>query len=155
MFGLFAHVYDIDDVIAAFCNYGNPTDAEVTYYLNTSNGKIDTTNTGSDSENIFTIVPLPYSFIEDLKTKPRLTKGDDVAVQATEIIKNSNCVGDIYNLFDKQTSGTEWLRERVKASAVRWLDMNGILPPSMSHVVNIQENAPETDKCVNIKVDLL
>lgn len=118
---LFSHSYDIDTIILALCG-------TTPQWLETATGTLSNEEPAHiPASKRFLIVPLPTSFLNELKTDA----AEDT--QSTEIL----------NLIPQSTSQLPahfshgrpgaWLRERVKDAALEWLDMHNLIPPSMRH----------------------
>lgn len=136
---LFDHVFDIDAVLPAFC--GDHHDGR--WLLCTRDGQLiaetDQTDTqhiqdGDDANHWHVIEPLPVSFLEQLKTHEKLGRlSAEVQAQVLDMLSQCQRVHHLQPFFDQGQAGG-WLRDRVKAEAMNWMDVRGLIPPSMRHV---------------------
>lgn len=137
---LFDHKYDIDDVLRAFCG----ADHSGRWLLCTRDGRViaeapqgaptTTVADGDDANHWHVIDPLPASYLAELRIheRKRHLSADEQADLATRLAPLQSCAA-LPALFDQGRVGG-WLRERVKESALEWLDLRGLIPPSMRHV---------------------
>ena len=144
---LFAHKYDIDDILAALC-------AESPAYLNTTNGTFSPTPpANTPPANIFPIEPLPASFIKELTTHAE-RQHLNTAEQATlHTWLQTASVQTLPELFAEGRPGG-WIRERVKEVALEWLDSHNLIPPSMRHINRSKATVTSTGKLVTIESDV-
>lgn len=137
---LFDHKFDIDDLIRAFCG----SDYNGQWWLNSRTGEllqypeaeIDQLKLvdGSDHGHLNRIIPLPFSFVSELKKHEarRYLAAEDLA-QLDTILHDSTETANFINHFEQGRAGG-WLRERVKEAVIEWLGHRDMIPPSMLHV---------------------
>lgn len=155
---LFDHKYDIDDLIKAFC----ASDKQGRFILNSRTGELtfeeqdDIENSsyidGDDKGHIREIIPLPHSFINEIRENPDLKRAD--AKQQADIqnlLKPVVAPVQLVSLFEGPYGG--WFRERVKEACLEWLDMHNMIPPSMRHVVDISTPEKNKPQHIQIKID--
>lgn len=130
---LFTHTYDIDALLRALCS---PLPPDRLWAVDSRAGTVeDVAREGfADGSHLFGLEPLPASYMDTLKTHPKLDKlgGDDRAL-LLGWLEGAAGMGDLVGHFDATPAGG-WLRERVKETALDWLDARGMIPPSMRHV---------------------
>ncbi|MBI1362936.1 MAG: hypothetical protein GC134_03035 [Proteobacteria bacterium] len=156
---LFDHKYDIDDILRALCG----DDHDGRWLLCTRDGSLveetDHTETatvqdGDDRNHWHVITPLPVSFISELKTHDKRSKltAEDVAL-LDDLLADVHYVYQLLPLFEEGLAGG-WVRERVKETALEWLDMKNLIPPSMRHVYDATAaaNAPAAQSGMAIKI---
>ncbi|MDD9911551.1 MAG: hypothetical protein OXR68_01460 [Alphaproteobacteria bacterium] len=154
---LFDHVFDIDDVITALCGDHHTG----RWVLNSREGSLtaedadasSTLKDGDDDGHIHIIEPLPLSFLEQLKTHPKLAHTAEDTQQ--EILQKLSDAKSLHALLQAshESLADGWIRERMKDVALDWLDARGMIPPSMRHVRedNLFGNSPSaTEIKVNI-----
>ena len=122
---LYDHHFDIDDLLMAFCGKGIVT-------LNTRTGAIEPQS--AEDAHHFTIEPLPQSFVEEVKTSPKLSALNEEDKAGLFTFLQSAKIQDFPTFFEENSFAAGWLRERVKDTILEWLDMNNLIPPSMRHV---------------------
>ena len=151
---LFSHKYDIDLIIRALCG-----EEKTAYTLNTDKGILieespegvfktevldnslsKTAYTARKEENgtkLFKIDPLPNSFISELILKSGVSKLTDNQKDETKTLLTAcEKTENLPTHFHKGVIGG-WLREQVKKEALEWLDLNGLIPPSMGHITDV------------------
>lgn len=121
---LYDHTFDIDQILTALCGC-EPV------YLNTQTGKIQTDEILGKYG--FLLEPLPHSFVDELKTHPKLNQLAESEHSALQSFLSNGKLADFPAFFEVSFAGG-WVRERVKDVALEWLDLNGLIPPSMRHV---------------------
>lgn len=136
---LYDHKFDIDDIIRALCG----DDHTGRWLLCTRDGtlireapgaKTANMQDGDDQNHWHVILPLPASFIQQVKTHYKLdTLPQETREEIFEIISKIKTMEEYFNLMDNGYAGG-WLRDRVKDAALEWLDLRGLIPPSMRHV---------------------
>ncbi len=157
---LFDHVFDIDDVLPAFCGDHHAG----RWLLCTRDGRLiaetDATDThqiqdGDDANHWHVIAPLPVSFIEHLKNHEKLGRlSTEVQADVQSILAKCTQVHHLTQYFDQGQAGG-WVRDRVKAEAMNWMDARGLIPPSMRHVREdaISGNTPNLHGNIKIVLD--
>jgi hypothetical protein len=136
---LYDHKYDIDDVIRALCG----DDHTGRWLLCTRDGTLvqekpggDTCalQDGDDQNHWHVISPLPPSFIQEVKTHYKLkVLPPETRTEILDILNDIKDMNEYFNKLDEGYAGG-WLRDRLKDVALEWLDMRGLIPPSMRHV---------------------
>lgn len=121
---LYDHHFDIDVILNALC-------AEKPTYLNTKTG--DLSESEITGAHAFLIEPLPKSFVAELQTHPKLNQLAEQEHAALFSFLEKATLADFSAFFEEGFAGG-WVRERVKDVALEWLDLNGLIPPSMRHV---------------------
>lgn len=124
---LFAHKYDIDDLLAALC-------ASSPSVLDTRSGTLTATAPqDAPPKNIFSIDPLPASFLTELAQSPeRIHLTPDEQTTLTHWLQTATIATLPQHFAQGRTGG--WLRERIKDAALEWLDLHDLIPPSMRHI---------------------
>jgi hypothetical protein len=124
---LFTHKYDIDDLLAALC-------AAAPQWLETQTGTLSATEPATVPESHrFLVEPLPALFLNELATSPERTHlSEDDQTILTHILSNVTIQTLPQHFAQGRTGG--WIRERVKDTALEWLDGNDLIPPSMRHI---------------------
>lgn len=151
---LYDHKFDIDDLIRALC--GDDTNA--VWQLDSRHGTLTPTDQpqpdGSDSNHIHHLSPLPLTFMNELGSHPKrknLSAEDTARLDTflTTCTTMHQCLG----FFEEGPAGG-WLRERIKEEALEWLDLRGMIPPSMRHAWKTETSAPtsNTTPLNNVKV---
>lgn len=142
---LYDHKFDIDDIIAALCadDHGTPATGG-RWILNTRSKQLireaaDAPTApqpdGADNNHWHVIEPLPLSFLNEIRTHHTFMHKEKNEQQHIDSILSS--VTHMHQLpahFNTADMAGGWLRERVKDAALEWLDMRGLIPPSMRHV---------------------
>lgn len=154
---LYDHKFDIDDLIVALCGSHHTG----IWQLNSRSGQVQAvTHTtaapdGSDQHHIHHLQPLPPSFLEELTHHPKRKN-----LTPADLHRLDNFLTHCHDLhlcpafFNDGTAGG-WLRERIKEEALEWLDLRGLIPPSMRHAWKTQNQAPAStpgQPLSNIKV---
>ena len=142
---LFAHRYDIDDILAAFC-------AATPSYLNTTNGTFSANPpANTPATNVFPLEPLPASFLTELSTHAELRHLSPPEQAQLHTLLATATVQTLPGLFPEGRPGG-WLRERVKEAALEWLDSHNLIPPSMRH---INRSKPTVTSTAKINIDFI
>lgn len=155
---LYDHKFDIDDVIFALCGDGTHD----RWFLGTRKGELfaaadmPTLNDGDDNGHWHEIFSLPNGYLDELKTHEKadlLEAADSARLQ--EILSSVTALHTLPAHFNEDRVGG-WLRERLKEEAMEWLDMRGLIPPSMKHVYDVHAASlrqPTGKHTINIMVD--
>ncbi|PZP40335.1 MAG: hypothetical protein DI585_01280 [Pseudomonas fluorescens] len=124
---LFNHKYDIDDIISALCG----TAAQ---WLNTQNGTLSATEpTEAPESHRFLIEPLPASCLKEIaNSSEQLHLSEDDKVALSHILSSATVQSLPQHFAQGRIGG--WLRERIKDTALEWLDTHDLIPPSMRHI---------------------
>lgn len=155
---LYDHKFDIDDVILALCGEGETR----RWLLSTRDGRLlpadeaVAVRDGDDNNHWHEIHSLPNSYIKELTNheKCQLLSDDELSRLDTLLKTATSPAAFPAHFADDRLGG--WLRERIKEEALEWLDMRGLIPPSMKHVYDVQAAADRqpTDKHkINIAFD--
>lgn len=138
---LYDHKFDIDDLIRALC----ADDAPGPLQLNSRTGELTAASApdGSDDNHIHHISALPLTFLAELGShgKRRNLSPEDTTRLDTFLTTCPN-MHTCLSFFEEGPAGG-WLRERIKEEALEWLDVRGMIPPSMRHAWKT-ENTPAT-----------
>lgn len=155
---LYDHKFDIDDVIYALCGDGTHS----RWLLGTRNSQLLPTaeatdiRDGDDNNHWHEIHCLPNSYIKELMRHEKITLlADTDAARLHALLQSATAMYQLPAFFEEDRVGG-WLRERIKEEALEWLDMRGLIPPSMKHVYDVQAaaNRQPTDKHkINISFD--
>lgn len=153
---LYDHKFDIDDLIRALC--GDDTGA--TWQLDSRQGTLtalplgQTQPDGSDSNHIHHLSPLPLSFLNELGSHPkRRNLSPEDTARLDGFLTTCTAMHQCLVFFEEGTAGG-WLRERVKEEALEWLDLRGMIPPSMRHAWKTETTSPAPGNAplANVKV---
>ncbi len=141
---LFTHKYDIDDILAALC-------ATSPSWLNTQTGAITATEPSNTPQtHRFQIYPLPASYLQEIATSSdKLHLSEDDLATITYIL-GTTTLQKLPQHFAQGRAGG-WLRERVKDTALEWLDTHDLIPPSMRHINRAKAAKLYSTKTVTIE----
>lgn len=124
---LFAHLYDIDDILTALCG-------SAPCVLDTRTGRISATApTDAPEKNLFILEPLPESYLTEIAASPERKHLTDDEQAVLESWLQGGTIATLSQHFTQGRTGG-WLRERVKEAAMDWLDSHDLIPPSMRHI---------------------
>lgn len=139
---LYDHKFDIDDIILALC--GNNHNGR--WLLNTYTGELiaeeqnaetSSISDGDENNHWHVIEALPNSFINEMLTCAEYRRLEETEQSdISSLLTNVEECHKLPSLFTAELAGG-WIREQVKKCAIEWIDMRGILPPSMKHVTDI------------------
>lgn len=124
---LFTHKYDIDDILAALCG-------SAPSWLETQTGTITLAEqTSIPTSHCFKIEPLPASYLQEFAMGTEQTHLSATEKAELQAILTTTTIQQLPSHFPNGRVGG-WLRERVKDTALEWLDSNDLIPPSMRHI---------------------
>ena len=141
---LFAHKYDIDDILLALCG----TSPVV---MDTRSGLIATSPSADiPPGNAFPLEPLPASFLTELATSPERKHLSPEETATLESWLQTATISSLPQYFPQGRTGG-WLRERVKEAPLDWLDSHDLIPPSMRHINRKKITATSTSRSISIE----
>lgn len=155
---LFDHKYDIDDIIKALC--GNTHKGR--WLLNTQEGTLlqeeadaqSNIKDGDNNNHWHEITPLPLAYIDELRQHEKLMLATaEEKKEIKTLLEEISQPSELLTLFDQGRAGG-WVRERVKETALEWLDMKNMIPPSMRHAgMENLFSAPPAMQNIKIKIE--
>lgn len=151
---LFNHKYDIDDLIRAFLGDDHTT----RWLLNSRNGEVELgceknahIQDGDDNGYLHEIIPLPIHYRDEILSSPSFNKLDsEEKKQVLNILEEPSLHLWVPHFSESYAGG--WVRERVKETIMEWLDMRGMIPPSMKHVWKVSEPTKADFKVSKINI---
>ncbi len=142
---LFAHKYDIDDILTALCG-------TAPCVLDTRTGTLSATAPAdAPAKNLFPLEPLPESYLTEIgqSAERKHLTDDEQAILDTWL--QTGTIAMLSQHFSQGRTGG-WLRERIKEAALDWLDGHDLIPPSMRHI-NRNKIAATTNTARSVTIE--